>query len=99
MILRKYLLAGGLASILVLGACEEGALEEEPEDDTEETVDTESDSQVDDEPSDDPLETIEESGETVDEDEIDHDSTETETEADNTADDAGEEDLDDEDSE
>ncbi|SOC39389.1 hypothetical protein [Salinicoccus kekensis] len=92
---KKYLLAGGLASILVLGACGDDAADESAE-----TLDTEGGTEVDDEgTSDGPVETIQDSGESVDEDEIDHDSTETETEADNTADDAGDENPDEEDSE
>lgn len=67
---KKYLLAGGLASILVLGACEEGALEEDPGDTPQETEDTEDGSEVDEEEtSDSAEETIEDSGESLDEDE------------------------------
>lgn len=92
---KKYLLAGGLASILVLGAC--GG---DSEDENSESVDTEGGTEVDDEgTSGGPVETIQDSGETVDEDEIEHDSTETETESDNTAEDAGEENPDEDDSE
>ncbi|MCD2137281.1 hypothetical protein [Salinicoccus halitifaciens] len=93
---KKYLLAGGLASVLVLGAC--GG--DDAPDETEETTDTEGGTEVDDaDRSEDALDTIQDSGESVDEDEIDHDSTETETEADNTVEDAGDENPDEEDSE
>ena len=72
--LKKYLLAGGLSSILVLGACG-GDSQEEPQ----ETGGTEESSEAEDEQSSDsPGETIEESGESLDEDEEPEDSEDSE---------------------
>lgn len=63
--LRKYLLTGGLASILILGACGDDG-EEMPQ----ETGGTEESSEAEDEQtSDDAEETVEESGESLNEDE------------------------------
>src|SRR5699024_7772318 len=72
--LKKYLLAGGLSSILVLGACG-GDSQEEPQEEPQETGGTEESSEAEDEQSSDsPGDTIVESGESLDEDEEPEDS-------------------------